>query len=354
MLMDQCGWDSFPAGTVGAAYRDFVRSENFSAEGLAEISRRSRAEEVHPYAWFGRRMRDSHDIWHVLTGYHRDGLGEACLVAFSYAQTRGLGWALIALGAGLSALKERSWRHARAIWQGYQRGKAAKWLPAEDYVQLLSEPLDAARQRLNITPATMYDAIPFAERARGRSANPPVSASQRRVKRRRLYYTPVATSEPDYDRHLPSDRPRASNFSFWSVVPTLFFDIAMPLLVFDVLSARGVPAIWALAAGGLSPALNNLRIWVRSRRLEPLGIIVMTLLAIGTLTSLISGNVFFALIKDSFLTGTFGLICLVSLVAKRPLMFSVLRQFVAGEDPCGSRSGTIAGKIYRSAWRRAS
>jgi|ERR1700677_888781 hypothetical protein len=131
---------------------------------------------------------------------------------------------------------------------------------------------------------------------------------------------------------LLSDRPRASNFSFWSVVPTLFFDIAMPLLVFDVLSARGVPVIWALAAGGLSPALNNLRVWVRSRRLEPLGIIVMTLLAIGTLSSLISGNVFFALIKDSFLTGTFGLICLVSLIAKRPLMFSILRQFVAGED----------------------
>jgi ubiquinone biosynthesis protein COQ4 len=34
-----------------------------------------------------------HDIWHVLTGYRRDALGEACLVAFSYAQTRGLGWA---------------------------------------------------------------------------------------------------------------------------------------------------------------------------------------------------------------------------------------------------------------------
>jgi intracellular septation protein A len=130
-----------------------------------------------------------------------------------------------------------------------------------------------------------------------------------------------------------SDRPRMSNFSFWSVVPTLFFDIVVPLLVFDVLSARGVPVVWALAAGGLSPALNNLRTWIRSHRLEPVGIIVMTLLAIGTLTSLISGNVFFALIKDSFLTATFGLICLVSLLAKRPLMFSVLRQFVAGEDP---------------------
>jgi len=126
--------------------------------------------------------------------------------------------------------------------------------------------------------------------------------------------------------------PPVSNFSFWSVLPTLLFDVVMPVVLYDVLTARGVPAIWALATGGLPPALNNLQSWIRARRLEPLGIIVMTLLAIGTLTSLISGNVFFALIKDSFLTGAFGLICLGSLLAARPLMFSVLRQFVAGDD----------------------
>jgi hypothetical protein len=126
--------------------------------------------------------------------------------------------------------------------------------------------------------------------------------------------------------------PPVSNFSFWQILPTLFFDVVMPVVLYDVLTARGVPAIWALAAGGLPPALNNLQSWIRTRRLEPLGIIVMTLLAIGTLTSLISGNLFFGLIKDSFLTGAFGLICLVSLFFARPLMFSVLRQFHAGGD----------------------
>jgi hypothetical protein len=121
--------------------------------------------------------------------------------------------------------------------------------------------------------------------------------------------------------------------TFRLVLPTLLVDVIMPVVLFDVLSARGVPAVWALAAGALPPALNNLRSWIKSRRLEPLGIIVMTLLVIGTLTSLISGNIFFGLIKDSFLTGTFGAICLVSLFAAKPLMFSVLRQFAAGDDP---------------------
>jgi ubiquinone biosynthesis protein COQ4 len=163
-LMDGAWLDGFAAGTVGAAYRDFVRSERLSADGLAAISRERRGTAVddpHPYAWFGRRIRDSHDIWHVLTGYHRDGLGEACLVAFSYGQTGSMGWAVIALGAALRSRRRRG-RHpyARAIWQGYRRGKAARWLPAEDYMALLAEPLEAARRRLGITPPTLYDAIP--------------------------------------------------------------------------------------------------------------------------------------------------------------------------------------------------
>jgi ubiquinone biosynthesis protein COQ4 len=161
-LMDDAWLDSFTPGTVGAAYREFIRTENISAEGLAEISRQrqSRVQDEHPYAWFGRRTRDSHDIWHILSGYHRDGLGEACLVAFSYAQTGSLGWAFIALGAALRQGGPHRRLVRRAIWQGYQRGKAAKWLPGEDYVQLLSEPLDAVRRRLNLTPPTLYDAIP--------------------------------------------------------------------------------------------------------------------------------------------------------------------------------------------------
>jgi ubiquinone biosynthesis protein COQ4 len=161
LLMDDAWLDALPAGSVGATYRQFVRAERLSAEGLAQISRQRLAqiEEAHPYAWFGRRTRDMHDIWHVLNGYGRDPLGEACLVAFSYAQTNGLGWALIAVGAALRARSPSVRGPARrAIWQGFRRGKAANWLLGEDYERLLKEPLDAARRRLGITPPTAYEA----------------------------------------------------------------------------------------------------------------------------------------------------------------------------------------------------
>ncbi len=161
-LMDDAWLDSLPEGSVGAAYRTFIRTENISAEGLVEISREGAKDidEPHPYAWMGRRTRDVHDIWHILSGYHRDGLGEACLVAFSYAQTKGLGWALIAAGAANRARGSKGYPYVKAIWQGYQRGKAAGWLLGQDYDRLMAEPLESARRRLGITPATIYDSIP--------------------------------------------------------------------------------------------------------------------------------------------------------------------------------------------------
>jgi ubiquinone biosynthesis protein COQ4 len=160
-LMDDAWLDGFAKGTVGATYRDFVRSQDLSAQGLADVSNQGGwgVDMPHPYAWLGRRTRDVHDIWHILTGYDRDGLGEACLVAFSYAQTGGLGWAFIAVGVAARVLRADGWAHVRAIWQGYLLGRRADWLAGEDYVRLMGEPLDSARRRLRLAAPTRYQAI---------------------------------------------------------------------------------------------------------------------------------------------------------------------------------------------------
>ena len=54
----------------------------------------------------------------MLTGYGTDGLGESCVVAFSYAQLGGLGWALIAGGTMFEAALTGRWDAIRAVWQG--------------------------------------------------------------------------------------------------------------------------------------------------------------------------------------------------------------------------------------------
>jgi ubiquinone biosynthesis protein COQ4 len=156
------GWiDSFAEGSVGAAYRAFLDRTGYSADGLAQVSVAD--TEIppnleHPYAWFGRRERDVHDIWHVLTGYEADEpLGEACLVAFSYAQTGGLGWAFIGAGAALKSLRiTGNSAFARAVWEGYRHGRRAAWLHLEDYEALMAEPLGTARSRLRIAEPARY------------------------------------------------------------------------------------------------------------------------------------------------------------------------------------------------------
>ncbi|WP_326524900.1 Coq4 family protein [Sphingomonas sp.] len=159
---DRTWLDGLPEGTVGAAYRAFLDRTGFSAAGLADISMNDSDPDAvvhdHPYSWFGRRERDMHDIWHTLTGYTaEEHLGELCLVAFSYAQTGGLGWAAIgAMGAMKSLSVTKDTAVLKAVLEGYRHGKRAKWLSGEDYEALLAEPLDAARRRLNIAEPVLY------------------------------------------------------------------------------------------------------------------------------------------------------------------------------------------------------
>jgi ubiquinone biosynthesis protein COQ4 len=154
---------AFPEGSVGAAYRAFREARGFTAEGLAMEARKGAAEidAPHPVVWYARRLRDVHDLWHVLTGYETDALGEACVVAFSYAQTRSLGFAFIGWGAAREIQREvRSIPARRAVWQAYRLGRKAAWLPGLDYAALLSEPLPAARARLRIGAPSIYAAVP--------------------------------------------------------------------------------------------------------------------------------------------------------------------------------------------------
>ena len=167
--LDNPAWlAGFGPGTVGAAYRDFREARGFTAEGLADEARKVAplADAPHPVIWYSRRLRDVHDIWHVLTGYQTDALGEACVVAFSHAQTGNLGFAFIGWGAAREIHREnRSIPARRAVLQAWRIGRAARWLPALDYEVLFAEPLETARARLNLRSPTVYEGVPTEARA---------------------------------------------------------------------------------------------------------------------------------------------------------------------------------------------
>ncbi|MBV8848027.1 MAG: hypothetical protein JOZ16_00395 [Methylobacteriaceae bacterium] len=123
-------------------------------------------------------------------------------------------------------------------------------------------------------------------------------------------------------------------FAVRLALPSLVLDLIMPVVVFFVLRAYGVSTLLAIVAGGAFPLLNVARGWFLSHKLEPVGMIAITCIAFGTAASMISGSVLIALLKDFVLMGSFGLVFLASAIAtERPMMFYILRQFIAGSDP---------------------
>jgi ubiquinone biosynthesis protein COQ4 len=161
-----------PAGTVGRAYVDFMEREGLSAAGLeAEYAKFSDAGVRYEDGLdrYGDRLRDTHDLTHVLTGYGRDVLGEQCVLAFTYAQNRNLGVGFIAYAGGFE-LKRRVARTApimAAVGEGKKLGYAALNLVHEDIVALLAEPLADARKRMNVGEPVIYKQAHDAMRSTG-------------------------------------------------------------------------------------------------------------------------------------------------------------------------------------------
>ncbi len=161
MLDDHDTILKLPEGTVGRAYVDFMRREGLSAAGLVAESEkfaRGMAQYDDDLRWFMYRLRDSHDLFHVLTGYGRDALGEASLLAFSYGQNGGRGVIFIAYVGSrhLTSRLPREIKVMEAFHEGRRHGKLAGKIIEEDISTLLHEPLDKARARLNIQRPAQY------------------------------------------------------------------------------------------------------------------------------------------------------------------------------------------------------
>ena len=160
-LSDRETLASLPEGSLGRVYADFTDREQISPQGLIDASE-SVPEEGPPISpeqiLFGLRMRDSHDLWHIVTGYGRDLVGEAALLAFTYRQTRNRGIGFIVLVAYLKAGRE-SPEHRVMIRDGYRRAKRTSWLPGADWEALLERPLDDVRQILGVDPVDPYSVL---------------------------------------------------------------------------------------------------------------------------------------------------------------------------------------------------
>lgn len=166
-LKNRAALAAMPKGSFGRAYFDFFLEEGLMIEMLEQASReldRKADQDPAKYPEFMRyvhRMRYCHDLWHILTGYGRDGLGESCNVAFSYSQTKIKGFAAIALFTAIKWKKEApQYPIFAAVKQAFDIGARAEWFLGEDIEALLPMNLEEVRAKLKIAPPDLYFSIP--------------------------------------------------------------------------------------------------------------------------------------------------------------------------------------------------
>jgi len=155
-LQDRASLAGLPPGSFGRAYFEFMKDQNLSADGLVQASQDWEREPLPPdMELFRQRMRDAHDLTHILTGYGRDPLGEICLLAFMYAHTRNLGMAMI-VAMGLPRLPPAG---RGAVVEAWRNGRKARWLQDLDFEALLPRKLETIRREIGIAEPVRYLAV---------------------------------------------------------------------------------------------------------------------------------------------------------------------------------------------------
>ena len=83
------------------------------------------------------------------------------------------------------------------------------------------------------------------------------------------------------------------------------------------------------------PALGVAIGVIQHRRLDAVGAVVLAGIIVGTVVGLASHNARLVLVEGSVPTAVFGMACLGSLWARRPLMFSLAREFTGPDTSRG-------------------
>lgn len=163
LLSDRERLRALPDGTLGRAYLDFVESEGISAEGIRAASEVERAghDEDADAAFIDARLRDTHDLWHAVTGYRGDVLGEVGLLAFICAQQFNPAIALIVVAAVIKGAAKTT--IVSLVKDGYDRGRRARWLGALDWESLLARPLSDVRRELSLGEPPSYTPVRTAQ-----------------------------------------------------------------------------------------------------------------------------------------------------------------------------------------------
>ncbi len=164
VLTDRAALEAHGPGTFAAAYLHYLDTENLSPLGVYEANLANAPEEMAAYKrdWphlysVSYMMNLTHDLYHVLTGYGRDPLGEALLLMWTGTQTNGRGPKWLGAMAGMQIRSEIfSWPVGRMMKEAKRLAREADKFHTVDLTALFPLPLEEARARLKVRLPELY------------------------------------------------------------------------------------------------------------------------------------------------------------------------------------------------------
>ncbi len=143
-------WDELekcPAGSLGEGYLRYLRDNKLDLDFFPD------AQRENDFELFKFRMRQTHDLWHVVTGFTTSEIDELALQAFVLAQT-GNSLSSVLLGGGLLRSAQMPVPNKLHLMdqlvRGWQMGRSAASLFPYDWSGNLHKSLAQVRLELGI------------------------------------------------------------------------------------------------------------------------------------------------------------------------------------------------------------
>ncbi|MBW4443352.1 MAG: ubiquinone biosynthesis protein [Plectolyngbya sp. WJT66-NPBG17] len=137
-----------PEDSLGHVYACFIK-----LAGLQTIETENAIDSDTHYVEY--RWQQTHDIWHIITGFDTSEIGEICLQAFYLAQFQ---LPLSSLLIANALISVTLWQPEMlnvmlsAISQGWQMGKTDRPLIAQKWEENWKRPVSLWRTELNVQP----------------------------------------------------------------------------------------------------------------------------------------------------------------------------------------------------------
>ncbi|MFG2976422.1 VC0807 family protein [Streptomyces sp. NPDC048331] len=134
-------------------------------------------------------------------------------------------------------------------------------------------------------------------------------------------------------RPAPPKRSRGAAALGW--ILTIGLNVVAPIITYNTLTeSHGWSEFSALLLSSAWPVLDSVISLAWRRKVDEFAVVTLVFLVITAVVSLVGAHSARALlIKDSGITGLFGLLCLATLLAPRPLMFYFGRKFATDGTP---------------------